>query len=163
MSSKKIDVSVLKQINGIAELTKNIKENENIKTEKTINFVFEIEESLIQLIRNFVHYKKFEAGMYEYNQSSVIKEGISLLKEKYPNLPARPDKVKKPTIRGRRKKSIGEIQAEKKHLTSFNITERERDFIYNFIYDKLKKGEDYIKEDFINDLLDEIKHKYKIK
>lgn len=161
--NKKINESVINQISGIASLTKNIKKNEEIKKEKKLNFVFELEESLIQLIRNFVHYKKFEAGIYEYNQSSVIKEGISLLKEKYPNLPARPDKVKKPTIRGRRKKSIGKIQAEKKHLTSFNISESDREFIYNFIYDKLKKGEDYIKEDFINDLLDEIKHKYKIK
>lgn len=161
MSSKKINVSVLNQINGIAELTKNIKENEEIKKEKIINFSYYLDEKTLFFMKEFIHYKRFEEGVFEYNQSSIIKEGISLLKEKYPNLPVRPEKAKIPTKRGRRKKTNEDDEI--KYATSFNISESEREFIYDFIYDKLKKGEDYIKEDFINDLLDEIKHKYKMK
>lgn len=159
--NKKINASVINQIAGIASLTKNIKETEEIKKEKTLIFPYQLDESTMLFIRNFIHYKRFEDGVFEYNLSSVMKEGISLLKEKYPNIPLRPKNVKTPTKKGRRKKS--NENEETKYPTSFHISESEREFIYDFIYDKLKKEEDYIKEDFMNDLITEIKRKYKMK
>ena len=159
--NKKVNASVINQITGIASLTKNIKEAEEIKKEKTLIFSYHLDEDTMNFIQDFIHYKRFENGKFEYNLSSMIKEGVSLLKERYPNIPNRPENVKIPTIRGR-KKRVNEDD-EIKYATSFNISESDREFIYNFIYDKLKKGEDYIKEDFMNDLITEIKRKYKMK
>lgn len=165
--SKKIPSNVLGKITDIAQVVKSInteKTEQVIKNkEKKINFTFNLNQEMISFIRKFVHFKRFEKNEFLYNQSIFLTEGVSILREKNKELPKRPQAFKIPTTKGRRQGYVASEQIQEKFVTSFRILEEDKDFIYDYIYQRLKEELIYLKEHFLFELIQEMRDKYNLK
>ena len=127
--------------------------------ENNISFSFKLEKKLIMFIKELVLSKISESvEYYNYNESSAVREGISLLRKSKP-LEQRPDEIINPTKRGR-KSTLG--PGIIKLNTSFLISEADREYIYNFIYHQQKGGGRFTKEEFFCELVKELSSKYNI-
>ena len=122
--------------------------------------MFKIERKNLDWCREFVSWKRLNLGDYQYTQSDIIREGISLLKEKYGELPNRPMSMAIPTKGGR---VAGEVLKEPRKKTSFRISEIEREFIYNLIFFKLQGKINYTKENFLEEIINLLSLKYDLK
>lgn len=129
-------------------------------TENTVIFSFRVNQDLIHYIKKLRLFKIEEkTSNHLYSESDVVREGIELLRETFPNIPQRPDDVEMPTRRGRGlKRDPDTIMSN----TSFTLSDYDVNFIYNFIYDKQKKGGRYTKEEFLALLVEHMEMKFKI-
>ena len=127
--------------------------------ENNISFSFKLEKKLIMFIKELVLAKISESvEYYNFNESSAVREGISLLRKNKP-LQQRPDEISNPTKRGRKSTlAPGIIKVN----TSFLISEADREYIYNFIYHKQKGGGRFTKEEFFCELVKELSNQYNI-
>lgn len=143
-----------KQIKSIGIESNNYQEIEKkpqvFSDDLLFNFSFTVPKKNIELIRNFVIEKRnSDVAHFHYNNSSAIREGINLLKEKHPNLQQRPKGIKFPARSGAR----GSLNGVETYTTSFSISEAHREFIYDYIYLKSLSTEGYNKVDFFADLI----------
>jgi hypothetical protein len=130
---------------------------EQLNEKKFFTFSFNLEQQAVEFLREFVLYKrKSDSLFFHFNNSQAIREGILLLKANNPSIEARPEHLKIPTRVGRE----GSLNGAVKLKTSYFINEVERDFIYNFIYEKSLQNVYYSKTDFMNDLIGAIKNEY---
>lgn len=129
-------------------------------TENTVIFSFRVNQDLIHYIKKLRLFKIEEkTSNHLYSESDVVREGIELLRDTFPNIPQRPDDVEMPTRRGRGlKRDPNTVMSN----TSFTLSDHDVNFIYNFIYDKQKKGGRYTKEEFLALLVEHMEMKFKI-
>lgn len=129
-------------------------------TENTVIFSFRVNQDLIHYIKKLRLFKIEEkTSNHLYSESDVVREGIELLRETFPEIPQRPDDVEMPTRRGRGlKRDPDTIMSN----TSFTLSDHDVNFIYNFIYDKQKGGGRYTKEEFLALLVEHMEMKFKI-
>lgn len=182
---KKINSSILSQIAGIGSASKSLEEigdRQIFSEEKLLNFSFNVDRVLIDFIRKFVDYKRYKLNDYHYSQTDAIREGIFLLKEVHTEIEKRPSFAKIPTRKGRTSGvSIKMMNKVEKVKSSFSINEVEKEFIYDFIYHKIKsnvnfldqndqddveeffKRNTYGKEDFFKEIVQILSQKYKLK
>ena len=120
---------------------------------KLSNFSFNIEKSMVDFIRDFVLEKRENPKYYHYNNSDAMRDGISLLRESNSKIKRRPSNALLPTKRG----TLGRLNGITKVKTSFSISDRDKDFLYNYIYFKQQKKEDFGKADFFEDLVKALK------
>lgn len=121
------------------------------KNVQFIRFSFSLLAEEVDWFRDVVSKKRKSNDKFiSYSNSDLFKDGLELLKIKYPNCDRTGEEL--PTRSGRKFNSI----KEKRFPTSFSITEEDRKFIYDFIYYKLKISSDgnYSKSNFIKDLID---------
>lgn len=154
MKTKDKQKAFLEQIKNISKESttyQNIDNNPRVFSEELLfNFSFTVPKENIELIRNFVIEKRnSDVAHFHYNNSSAIREGINLLKEKHPNLQQRPKGIKFPARSGAR----GSLNGVETYSTSFSISEANREFIYDYIYLKSLTTEGYNKVDFFADLV----------
>lgn len=153
-TKEKKNQTFLKQIENIGTESTNYQQIENnpsvFSDDLLFNFSFTVPKENIELIRNFVIEKRnSDVAHFHYNNSSAIREGINLLKEKYPNLQQRPKGIKFPARSGAR----GSLNGVETYSTSFSISEAHREFIYDYIYLKSLSTDGYNKVDFFADLV----------
>lgn len=126
----------------------------NSKNTFTFSFLLKIE--VVEKLRQIEATKR--KNKFHYNVSEVIREGIGVMRQKYKNLPSRPDGLI-PTRRGKHSNS----ENKEKTFTSFRISGEDRDFIYDFMYFKNldEKGKficsNYTKDDFMECLISNLK------
>lgn len=165
--AKKINSSVSSLISGIGTATKQLEEigEKRILSEDNLfNFSFNVDKSNVDFIRKFVDMKRSNPDDFHYNQTDAIREGILLLKEKNPHITERPSAIKIPTRKGRIFGStVEEFNKIEKIKTSFRINEIEKEYIYDYIYSKTLIEKSFGKEDFLEELIESLKSKYKIK
>lgn len=137
------------------EIEANPREGES--TANTESFAFNADKSQIDIIRDFVIFKrKSNPVFYHYNQSSAFREGIELLQEKN-SFPQRPLSVEIPTSRG----TTGRLNGMTKVKTSFAISPKIKNIIYDIIYHKSDgTGKGYGKRELLEDIISELKEKY---
>lgn len=131
-----------------------------IKQKKVfIRFSFMFLQEQMEWFRDYLAEKrKSSPQFFTWTASDVFKEGLRLLEKKYPNIEECPVDV--PTVRGRN----GAIPEGEKFVTSFSISQEEKDFIYNLIYYKsnLKDSErSYNKHDLIAEMIELLSKKNK--
>jgi hypothetical protein len=135
-------------------------QEKEFSTENNVIFSFRVNQDLIHYIKKLRLFKIEEkTSNHLFSESDVVREGIELLRETFPNIPQRPDDVEIPTRRGRGLKRDPDTVMSN---TSFTLSEYDVNFIYNFIYDKQKKGGRYTKEEFLALLIDHMEMKFKI-
>lgn len=143
------------------DLQKTINEkNIEFSTENNIAFSFTLDRNLVLLIKELV-LKKINASVenYNFNESSAVREGIQLLRIISP-VKQRPEEIGNPTKRGRKSTATEGVV---KVNTSFLISESDREYIYNFIYERQKGGGRFTKEEFFVLLVEQLEKKYKMK
>lgn len=128
-------------------------------TENNIPFSFTLGRNLILFIKELV-LKKINESVenYHFNESSAVREGIQLLCLISP-VKQRPVEVGNPTKKGRKSTAA---QGVIKINTSFLISESDREYIYNFIYEKQKEGGRFTKEEFFVLVVEQLGKKYKM-
>lgn len=131
------------------KLIKNEKE-ETFSTTKFVSFPFNLEQEKIEFLRNFVLFKRnLSPDFFHYNNSHAVREGILLLQNENPNLEQRPKSVKIPTRLGTR----GNLNGTVKLKTSYYISEAEKNFMYNYIYNMQSSKPHFSKTEFMEDLI----------
>ncbi|MCT2410056.1 hypothetical protein NZD88_21070 [Chryseobacterium antibioticum] len=129
-------------------------------TENNISFSFTLDRNLVLFIKEIVFIRINESvENYHFNESLAVREGIQLLSENFP-VKQRPEEIGNPTKRGRKSTATEGVV---KVSTSFLISEADREFIYNFIYEKQKGGGRFTKEEFFILVVNQLENKYKIK
>lgn len=155
-NKKKIDDSVLDIVSGLGNATQQLSNftNETQYSDDVVNFSFVLEKTKIQWLREYVLKKRTTAlKFFHFSNTDAVKEGIALLREKYPDLEQRPKTLKYSTKVGR---TYGAVNKAEKMNTSYSITEKDKGFIYDLIYFKSTSGEEYTKTDFFNELIEEL-------
>jgi len=143
-------MNVLDKLN---EQWNNAQEQQKVKKNVTFSFLIEIEK--IEALRSFESFKR--KTDFHYSVSDVIREGIEIMRNQNKNLPSRPNGLI-PTRRGKHSNS----QKKERVFTSYRISENDRDFIYDYMYNKCSKMEgNYTKDDFMEDLIEAFKSAYK--
>lgn len=155
----------------ILDVADAVEDHEEIREEREQNprndsddilksFAFNIDKDQIDFIRDFVSYKRRSAPeFYHFNQSMAFREGIELMQEKE-SFPFRPESVKVSTSRG----TTGHLNGMKKIKTSFSLSERIINIIYDIIYHKSRGDRNnYGKRELMADVIVELKNKYKLK
>lgn len=150
--------------NAGSSLQKNaekIKEQEKeFSTENNIALTFTLDKNLVLYVKELVFFKiNNNVDNYFYNESEAVREGIELLGLSSP-VPQRPEEIKNPTKRGRGTKQDKEIV---KVTTSFLISEKDLEYIYNYIYHQQKGGGRFTKEEFFVLVVEKLEEKYRIK
>lgn len=143
------------------DLQKTINEkNIEFSTENNIPFSFTLDRNLVLFIKELV-LKKINASVenYHFNESSAVREGIQLLRIISP-IKQRPEEIGNPTKRGRKSTATEGVV---KVNTSFLISESDREYIYNFIYERQKGGGRFTKEEFFVLVVEQLEKKYKMK
>ena len=142
-------------------LQKTVQENtKEYSTENNIPLSFLIEKSLVLFVKDLVLQRiKDSVDNYHYNESVAVREAIDLLRKAVP-VASRPAEIMNPTKRGRKTTASPDAV---KVATSFLISEADREYIYNFIYDKQKSGGRFTKEEFFIELVNQLEIKYNIK
>ncbi len=120
---------------------------------KFSNFSFNIEKSMVNFVRDFVLQKRDNPKHYHYNNSDAMRDGIAFLRESNPNIKRRPSNALLPTKRG----TLGRLNGITKVKTSFSISDKDKDFLYNYIYFKQQKKKDFGKAEFFADLIQALK------
>jgi len=143
------------------DLQKTVNErNIEFSTENNISFSFTLDRNLVLFIKEFV-FKKINSSVenYHFNESSAVREGIQLLGE-ISQVNQRPEEIGNPTKKGRKSTAAeGVIKVN----TSFLISEADREYIYNFIYERQKGGGRFTKEEFFILVVGQLEKKYKMK
>ena len=167
MAKTKINSSVLSQISGIGNASKELQkigDRRVLSEDNCLNFSFNVDKTLIDFIRKFVDLKRSNPNDFHYNQTDAIREGLALLKSSYKEIEERPLSVKIPTRKGRVLGStIEDFNRTEKTKTSFRINEIEKEFIYDFIYYKSLSDKNYDKEKFLDEIIKLLKKHYKMK
>lgn len=156
MAKKREDLSSLINLAKRKEIPKVIQTTtgDDKVREKKINFSFVLSIEQMQKLRNFVDEKRnSDIEFFNFNNTDAFREGLELLKSEHPDLKKRPRALKIPTRIGRR---FGTKNGEERFPTSFSISEDERNFIYDFIYNKALENSRYCKENFFNEIINKI-------
>lgn len=149
------------------DLQKTVNEkNIEFSTENNIPFSFTLDRNLVLFIKELV-LKKINESVenYHFNESTAVREGIQLLSKNSP-VKQRPAIIGNPTKRGRKRGSSGSSITNKdvvKVSTSFLISESDREYIYNYIYENSKGDERFTKEQFFVLVVEQLEQKYKMK
>ena len=131
------------------KMDKNEKED-SFSTTKFVSFPFNLEQEKVEFLRNFVLFKRnLSPDFFHYNNSHAVREGILLLQNKNPNLEQRPKSVKIPTRLGTR----GNLNGIVKLKTSYYISEAEKNFMYDYIYNMQSSKPHFSKAEFMEDLI----------
>ena len=135
-------------------------ENTSLKNDVTFSFLLQME--VVEQLREIEAIKRKDN--FHYCVSDVIRDGIDIMRNKYKDLPLRPNGVL-PTRRGKHSNST----KKERVFTSCRISVIDREFIYDFMYSKnINKNGDFLstnftKDDFIEQLLKDVKASFKIK
>lgn len=143
------------------DLQKTVNEkNIEFSTENNIPFSFTLDRNLVLFIKELV-LKKINESVenYHFNESSAVREGIQLLSVISP-VKQRPEEIGNPTKRGRKSTAAEGVV---KVNTSFLISESDREYIYNFIYERQKGGGRFTKEEFFVLAVEQLEKKYNMK
>lgn len=128
-------------------------ENEIEKNNITFSFLLEIEK--VETLRNVETFRR--KTDFHYSVSDAVREGIQLMIKDSKDLVVRPVGLI-PTRRGKRSNN----EKKERVFTSYRISESEREFIYDYIYNKcLKMDGNFTKDDFMEDLIKTLKLAYK--
>jgi hypothetical protein len=155
-------LSSLKKAGSILQETEvKFKEHKiEFSTENNIPFAFTIDKNLVLFIKELVLFQITSSiDNYHYNESAAVREGINILKLEHP-IERRPDEIINPTKRGRGNTLNKEIV---KVNTSFLISESDREYIYDYIYNQQKSGGRFTKEEFLILVVDKLEQKYNFK
>lgn len=133
------------------------KEIKKIPEESYKNFPFNVEQDRIEYLRNIVLYKRrLSPEFFHYSNTDAVREGIECLREAYPEVEPRPSSVKYSTRNG----TLGRLNGVEKIKTTFSISERDKEFIYNLIYKKDGRPAEYNKADLFDELLEKLEKRY---
>lgn len=122
-------------------------------------FSFNLAKNKIEWLRNFVAFKRKTPAFFHYNNSSALREGIEIMREKYP-IERRPKEIENPIRLGR---PYFLDEQDKKKKTSFIISQADREYIYDFIYKYSADSEFFGKENFFEYIIEVLSNTYKIK
>lgn len=127
-----------------------------------VTFSFLLQMQVVEQLREIEAIKRKDD--FHYCVSDVIRDGIEIMRNKYKDLPLRPNGVI-PTRRGKRSNST----KTERVFTSCRISAADREFIYDFMYSKNINidgdflSTNYTKDDFIEQLLKDFKGSLKYK
>jgi hypothetical protein len=149
---------VMGELSAETEIYSVIEEKEEqFSTINNINFSFNLEQEKVEFLRNFVYFKRsLSPEFFHYNNSHALREGINLLQNENQNLKNRPTIAKVPTRVGSR----GNLNGIVKLKTSYSISEADRNFMYNYIYDKQNSNPDFSKTEFMEDIINILSSTY---
>lgn len=131
--------------------TKNEKEDEA----KTKTFSLNLPMDKYKYIRTVIGYKTLN-GQYNYNLKDAVKEGLNLLKKKYPDISY--EALDRRFYKGGKQK--GKIET---YSTSSIMLVKDVNWIDNYIVEKRRADEYFSKTDFIIELVDELEKVYRKK
>lgn len=138
------------------KLLQNEKE-ETFSTTKFVSFPFNLEQEKVEFLRNFVLFKRnLSPDYFHYNNSHALREGILLLQSENPNLEHRPKSVKIPTRLG----TQGNLNGTVKLKTSYYISEADKNFMYDYIYQQQSSKPNFSKTDFMEDIINVLSSSY---
>jgi len=158
MSKKiKINTDLIGQIGKTSKSLLEKKGHPQFSDDLLIGFPFNIKKTKLEFLRMLVVYKRtLSPNFFHYSNTDAVREGIQALRELNPNIEQRPNSVKFSTRNG----TLGRLNGVEKKKTTFSISENDKEFIYNFIYEKSKKIGEYGKAEFFDELLEELRKKY---
>lgn len=132
----------------------------NYSTLNNVIMAFHVDKELILFIKKLVFFKINEdVNSYHYNESEAVREGINLMRLTMPNLKERPAEIENPTRKGRRTTNSGIVKVK----TSFLVSENDKQFFYNLVYDRQKGGGTFTKEDFLKLIVEHLQNNYNLK
>lgn len=128
-------------------------EQESIK-KKRIIFSLHLPIVGLHFLQDVVYTNVVE-GKINYSLTAAFLEGLRLLQEKNPDIPER-ESMERRYNRGGKHRKKGEV-----YQTSFASTLEDKNWIENYIVYKLKEDLFFSKISFINDVIEQLKEKYK--
>lgn len=131
--------------NNTPVITDEKKGDSTTSPKNKITFSFLLQMEVVERMREIEALKR-KTDFY-YTVSNVVRDGIDIMRNKYTNLPIRPEGLL-PTRRGKHSNST----KKDKVFTSCRICEQDREFIYDFMYSKnIDQNGNFINGNFTKD------------
>ncbi len=137
-----------KRMNAFIE--QNLK---SVPDEKT-TYAFDLQQDSNALFKKLIYHKIVHENDMGYNLTALFKEGINILKDKYPQVDSETP-LNRRYYRGGKQKSKGIV-----NRTSVVTTIRNKNWIDNYILYKMSEDVYFSKTDFINELVEAVRQKY---